>query len=27
VRACGMGDLLPVDNSVDAALSAYLDVD
>jgi anti-anti-sigma factor len=27
VRACGMGALLPVDRSVDAALSAYLDVD
>jgi anti-anti-sigma factor len=27
VRACGLGDLLPVDASVDAALSAYLDID
>src|ERR1700750_216332 len=27
VRACGRSELLPVDRSVDAALSAYLDVD
>ncbi|WIM88484.1 anti-sigma factor antagonist [Candidatus Mycobacterium wuenschmannii] len=27
VRACGLGDLLPVDASVDAALSAAMDID
>jgi anti-anti-sigma factor len=27
VRACGLSELLPVDGSVDAALSAYLDAD
>jgi anti-anti-sigma factor len=27
VRACGLSELLPVDSSVDAALSAYLDID